>query len=260
MRDSTNQFDLQILVNDKPVHEYPHTDGYTYLEGRSGTNYSLKLVNDSYERVLFVPSVDGLSVLNGKSDWEDGYVVEPRSQVVIPGWRRDNNVTAAFVFADARDSYTNRMGNGASNVGVIGAMVFREKPNLAYIGMAAMPTVFGSPTSATGMLRGIAQNAVQKSGINSLDAVDLGLGTGWGQDTTFHTQEVKFEKRDPNFPDALIALYYDSAKGLERRGINVKATTPVAPNPFPGYAGSTGCAVPPGPITVKPYSGRRNRS
>lgn len=229
MIDNTHQYDLQIHVNGKPVIEYPHADGYTYIEGRVGSYYTLKLINRSFERVLMVPSVDGLSVLNGKADWEDGYVVDAYSEIEIPGWRRDASVAAGFQFSDAKTSYTNRMGNGTSNVGVIGLMVFREQKH-------------------TTTLNAVRNMQISASGANWSKNIDntsfaSEVGTGWGNDVSFNTTSVNFEKRDPNHPDAVIALYYDTAKGLEKRGIKIRSTG--YPNPFPGYNGSGSCPPPP---------------
>lgn len=244
MRDTTNQFEIKILIKDRPVAEYYHTDGYTYLEGRGGSEYVLELVNHSYERVLMVPSVDGLSVLNGKTDWDDGYVVDPHSSVRIPGWRRDNTKTAAFQFADARESYTNRVGNGTSNVGVIGLMVYREKQRVFhYASRGVSLNAFDSLGSGALLSKGmVGSNSIAAAAASAAPE----LGTGWGEDVSFNTTEVKFEKRDPNYPDAILALYYDSAKGLERRGIVVRTTYSSGnPNPFPGY--TRGPSVPPPP-------------
>ena len=189
MRDITNQYELRILIKGRPVAEYAHTDGYTYVEGRGGSEYELELVNHSYERILMIPSVDGLSVLNGKPDWSDGYVVNASSSIRVPGWRRDNTKVAAFEFADARDSYTSRVGNGTSNVGVIGLMVHREKINWnlhPYVLRSASLNAF-DPLSSLG------QNSLSvRSMTNTSDSAAKAsaapeLGTGWGEDTAFQT-------------------------------------------------------------------------
>ncbi len=250
MRDTTNQYEIRVLVKDRSVQEYPHTDGYTYVEGRAGSEYVLELVNLSYERVLMVPSVDGLSVLNGKQDWEDGYVVNPHATMRVPGWRRDNTKVAAFEFADPRDSYTNRVGNGATNVGVIGLMVYREKQQWPTYSLNSL--AIGGGLNSRGMFDAgmLGSNSIAAAAGAEATAKGLRsseLGTGWGEDTTFHTTEVKFEKRDSSYPDAIVALYYDSSKGLERRGIVVRNNyvNSSNPNPFPGY--TRGPSVPPPP-------------
>ena len=245
MLDNTRQFEINVLINDRPVDEYPHTDSYTYLEGRPGSKYELELVNNSYERVMFVPSVDGLNVLNGKAEWEDGYVLDPYNRIRIPGWRRDNTKVAAFEFSDAKGSYTNRMGNGASNTGVIGAMVFREDPMIMFSNASTYISTNSTLRGGMGLkTQSLNMAAPCMSVTASAKSMGSEMGTHWGEDTGFATKEVEFKRRDPNNPDAVIALYYDSVKGLERRGIRIQRVR-TNPLPFPGYS-SGGCTPPPG--------------
>jgi hypothetical protein len=75
----------------------------------------------------------------------------------------------------------------------------------------------------------------------TLCSVQNELSTGWGEEKTFKTSEVnmKFETE----PELFQAIYYDSTKGLEARGIIVKYKTPT-PNPFPTYKRDFGCRPP----------------
>jgi hypothetical protein len=49
-------FELEVLVNDKPVTEYSHK-GMTFLEGRRGSEFKLRFHNKTNKRVLVVPSM-----------------------------------------------------------------------------------------------------------------------------------------------------------------------------------------------------------
>lgn len=64
------------------------------------------------------------------------------------------------------------------------------------------------------------------------------LGTGFGQCQGFETTSVSFDRGDMQ---AMLVLYYDDARGLKSRGIELartkKARERVAPNAFPGLSG-----------------------
>lgn len=229
-------YELHVKVNERrPVREYDHTDGYTYIEGRKGSEYIIEIANNSLERVMAVISVDGLSVLNGTTNWDDGYIVDAQSTIQIPGWTIDKTKIAKFEFDDPYKSYTSRIGNGSSNVGVIGAMIFKEKIHQVNAYRSMFPK---SISTQGGIWSGSLGITSQTAAISTLE-----MGTGWGEESNFNISEVQFERRDPTTPDATLALYYDSAKGLEKRGI-VMDFSKYNPNPFPGLENSIGCKRP----------------
>lgn len=249
MRDFTNQYELEIVVNNRPVDEYPHTDGNTYIEGRSGSNYILRVRNNSHEQIMAILSVDGLSVLDGTDAGLDskGYIIDGYSTIEVPGWTLNRSEIAQFKFGDVSNAYAPRMGKGTSNVGVIGLMVFRPKPVIyrPYASTAKRGDV---------QLLGSSYNSATLSGA-TMDSFDISsqacassapeVGTEFGTVQNFNTRQVTFDKRDPNHPDAIVAIYYDSARGLEKRGIIVGKRT--NPSPFPTYTNSApGCTPPPG--------------
>lgn len=136
MYNSTREFEACILVNGKPVTEVVH-NGQTYIEGRKKTNYELFFRNNSHMQVLVVPSVDGMSVIDGESAGKQspGYVVDPRSEVTIPGWTVNGQEAAEFIFHaqgahwNDEQTYAEEIGADSSNQGAIGFMVFRRKVN-----------------------------------------------------------------------------------------------------------------------------------
>ena len=121
-------YEVEILVNGKPIKMFRHK-GDLFVEGRKNSKFELKIKNNTWQRIEAVPSVDGLSVLDGKACGEasEGYLVPARDSIVIPGWRLDNDSVAEFVFKDKRQSYSKQTGQGTNNVGVIGFMIFKEK-------------------------------------------------------------------------------------------------------------------------------------
>jgi len=140
-----------VKVNDKKTHEYEH-GGETFIEGRKGSEYELFFKNNTHKRLLVVFSVDGLSVMDGKtaSDKSHGYVVDAYREITIPGWKIDSRKAAKFQFRPQQDkantTYVELLQEegfdvDASNQGVIGCMVFEEveKPVTTYTGIRHYP-------------------------------------------------------------------------------------------------------------------------
>lgn len=122
-------YELEVLVHGKPVREHQH-QGKNYIEGKKGSEFTLRFHNRSSERALAVLSVDGLSIMDGKDCSFDsgGYVIDPYSSVNIPGWRLDMENVAKFFFSGAKgESYAGSQSKHR-NIGVIGCAVFRGKP------------------------------------------------------------------------------------------------------------------------------------
>lgn len=126
-------YHARILVKNKPISEYKHNDK-TFVEGRHGSEFELELQNKSGIRVLMIPSVDGLSIVDGKpaSEESGGFVLNPQQTMKIPGWMLDNKTAAKFFFAGKNKSYAATHPENASpvNVGVIGVQVWNERPKL----------------------------------------------------------------------------------------------------------------------------------
>jgi len=121
-----NGFELVVEVDGRRIPEYGHK-GRTYIEGRKFHRYQLKFRNNRAERVLVVPTVDGLSVVDGNPYHFDssGYVVQAYSSVTISGWRTSLTEVRGFEFSDKSGSYSGKT-VGQQNCGVIGALVYAE--------------------------------------------------------------------------------------------------------------------------------------
>jgi hypothetical protein len=118
-------YEVQVLVNGKPVKEYK-TDGKTYIQGNTGTRYSIRVKNNSYKRVMAVVYVDGNSVLNDKND-DSGYVIDGYKSVTINGFRTSMDTEAAFEFSRKGDSRAQKVKGNAVNCGAIGVKIIAEK-------------------------------------------------------------------------------------------------------------------------------------
>jgi hypothetical protein len=125
-----------VLENGSPVYEYKplsthdQRNNETFIEGRHNTAYKIKFTNHTSQRVLIVPSVDGLSVFDGKIATQNsqGYIVAAFGDIEIPGWTLDNKSVAKFVFGTKHNSYAKQgeVDGAENNVGVIGIAVFKE--------------------------------------------------------------------------------------------------------------------------------------
>jgi hypothetical protein len=102
-------------------------DGQLFVVGRAGERYSLRLRNNTRRRFEAVATVDGLDVMDGSRGSFDhrGYILPPSGEVVIDGFRRNENEVAAFRFGSVASSYAAQSGD-ARDVGVIGVAFFRE--------------------------------------------------------------------------------------------------------------------------------------
>lgn len=228
---SRGSFEVEVLVHGRPAQEYSR-DGETFMEGRRGSEFTLRVRNSSSRKALAAVSVDGLSVMDGQEATRGGagYVIESYGSVDIPGWRLDNTEVAHFVFSDLPEAYASRMGK-PRNIGVIGVSIFHEKHRIPHeIHRKSFgPTLGDGP----GLFRG---------GVGSERPVDYGdgIGTGFGRRTKDEVTSVHFNRED--LPVAELLIRYDDAKGLRHRGIDI--TTPhgvgdrvVSADPFPGDVG-----------------------
>ena len=103
--------------------------GRNYVVGESGHRYTIVVRNNTNFRLELVLSVDGLDVLDGKvaSFAKRGYLVDPRGEVEIDGFRQSMDTVAAFRFGSVRGSYAGQKTGDTRNVGVIGVAVFNEQ-------------------------------------------------------------------------------------------------------------------------------------
>jgi len=103
--------------------------GRDYVVGEAGRRYTIVVKNNTNFRLEVVLSVDGLDVLDGKAAAfnKRGYLVDPRGEVEIDGFRQSMDTVAAFRFGSVRGSYAGQKTGDTRNVGVIGVAVFNER-------------------------------------------------------------------------------------------------------------------------------------
>lgn len=127
MQTSNSSFELQVLVEGRPIREYGH-QGRTYIEGRKSNKFTLKFKNNTPNRILAIPSVDGICACDGQPATSEskGYVVPGYSSVEIKGWRKSLEDSADFVFTDKSGAYAAHVA-GDQNTGVLAVRVISEK-------------------------------------------------------------------------------------------------------------------------------------
>jgi hypothetical protein len=102
--------------------------GRDYVVGEAGHRYVIVVHNNTNFRLEVVLSVDGLDVLDGKpaAFGKRGYLIDPRSEVEVDGFRQSMDTVAAFRFGSVRGSYAGQKTGDTRNVGVVGVAVFNE--------------------------------------------------------------------------------------------------------------------------------------
>ena len=265
-----NLFELSVAVPSKhgmsKVPEYGHA-GLTFVEGRRGQPYALKLRNDSAQRILAVVSIDGLNVVDGQpcTPQSRGYVVPAYSSAEIEGWRTSLSEVHRFKFEAKAQSYAKDTTGEVQNCGVISVKYFNEKQQPSFLTETTRTVVEEHhhhypvyPThpwrypvwpeiwftcctdDATGAYSQTTRSgALETKSEVSADVPDFNLGTGWGEAKADNVSETAFEREKEL---CTLALYYAEAADLERVGIKLAkeltvtgTATPALPQAFSGF-------------------------
>jgi hypothetical protein len=259
-----NQIELEVRVHGNPAREYVDREGVTWVEGRKGSEYLLRVINQTYGRILVVASVDGLSVMDGKAaslHSDQGYIIGARSSMAIPGWRLDDYSVAKFKFGGPESSYAAASGQ-PMDIGVIGCAVFLEQyvPPKYAASMAPPviwpPCVRGMSINGESHTKGIVGSHEpggpmyatscynMSAGVAPMvkDCAAPSLGTEFGEKTGHRVTEVTFTRQEP--AHEVLSIRYGTKEELIRRGIDLNQRPEVGrPNPFPA---DRGCVPPPG--------------
>jgi len=122
---------IEITLVDKFGKEYPtyEKDGKTYIAGKDGKRYKIKIKNMGCKRVEAFITVDGRNVITGEEgDYitQTGYIISAFNSVEIDGFRQNMEEVAAFNFSSKEEGYSSKLGT-PENSGVIGVAVFGEQ-------------------------------------------------------------------------------------------------------------------------------------
>ncbi len=227
-------YEVNILVNGSPLKEYIH-DRKIYVEGRKGSSFSVRIRNNSCSKILAIPTIDGLSVINGeKASYESpGYVLQPFSAFVVEGWRKSDKDVAEFYFSDIRESYSQKRGKG-SNQGVIGVAIFKEKeqnepvvyPLFSFDGTTRDPRPYDYCYTDN--------TAKECSFLSASEQVSQKIGTGWGETKRSEVIDVLFDHE--KYPDSVFEIFYNTRSELEKMGVDFDRSPQYMsyPKSFPG--------------------------
>ena len=249
-----SSFEFEILVHGSSAKEY-YYNGKHYIEGKKGSGFSLRMKNNSNGKALFIPTVDGLSIISGKegSFKSQGYIVNAYDSVSIDGWRTSDEKVSAFYFSTPEKSYAKKVNKGG-NLGVIGCVVYKEKERVQVIEKIIreyipMPyekqtpqfpnipwyTVNCSnsqiPTNDVNCFMTCASASGSSMNMSNTPKASQGLGTGFGEDKYSPITKVDFERESS--PSEVFSIYYNTRENLEALGIEFRKPVYVAPSAFP---------------------------
>ena len=226
--------------------------GESYVAGRPGDRYAVRLTNRSSGRVLVVLSVDGVNAVSGDTAavGQTGYVLAPYQSAEITGWRKSWSEAAAFYFTALPDSYAARTGR-PDNVGVIGAAVFRERvpepvsqwqqqaPSVAKEGGAGSGRLDAQRAAAPAAEAEASKSELARRSLNDALA-DKKLGTGHGEREYSPTSQTAFE-RASSTPAEVVQVRYDSYANLLASGVIPRPRPmPRQPDAFPSFVPDPG--------------------
>lgn len=231
-----NDVIVDIVVNGKPVKKHSHDDK-TFIEARSGTEYSIKIKNNYWARQLAVITVDGVNVISGEpagSGVGQGYIVSGYGTIDIKGFRKDTDSVGAFKFTKKGNSYCNEQGLGGNN-GVIGVRIYAEKQKPIIVGYK-LDNDRGIPRRI--LCKSSVSDISQKSftlsqpdmantysvsddnvlcSYNTSNSPDFDLGTTWGKQINDSVTYVTFDTDENSYNDYII--FYDTKQSLQKIGI-----------------------------------------
>lgn len=166
----------------------------SYVEARDQERYSLRLRNNTSQRVGVVIAVDGRNIISGKKSYLDSnermYVLGPWQVAEYGGWRTAKNRVNRFYFTDEYDSYSATW-EDYSAMGVIAVAAFAERKPKSRRQGSKEPR------------RSIASR--QKS------PMSVEPGTGMGEDTLSPSRKVRFKPKKKPLMEKVIKYEWRSS-------------------------------------------------
>lgn len=258
-----SNYEVEVLVNGKSVDEYLH-EGKIYIEGKEKSEFSIKVKNNGISRIVAIPTIDGLSVMDGEpaSLKSRGYIVNGHDSITIDGWRTSDDKVAKFFFTSPEKAYAEKIEKG-ENIGVIGVAVFEEKPSttITYVYEKFYPHEkiypqidpwgprwpWGSPwindigndqytISCSSVNEYSTLTNISDSTSNNTSALyQQEVGTGFGEEKVAPVTTVSFDRKDA--PSEVFEIFYNTREQLKKMGVTFKKPVYVTPSAFPADNG-----------------------
>lgn len=239
-------YSMEILIGGTPVSEYP-ARGTSYIEAIKHREYSVRLHNQTAERIAIALSVDGLNTIDARTTTARDarkWVLGPFETITIDGWQVSSATARHFFFTTEEKSYGSWLGK-TNNLGVIAAAVFREKRRP--IAIYSQPQTEApyrereqsnsgrddksapAPLDSAGPSEGAPAPEKQKDAPDSRESTsgkrsdiqpkksDDYAATGIGEETSHPVQQVFFDCEET--PAAVLELRYEYYDSLVRLGV-----------------------------------------
>ena len=216
---------LEILVDGAPLQQHP-ARGTTYVEALAGREYSVRLRNNTAERVAVALSVDGLNTIDAESTPArdaSKWILGPYETITLDGWQTSASTARRFFFTTEPQSYGAWLGE-TRNLGIISAAVFRERrPKPAPITKQA-PT---PPAAREPRSEGRKDQAEQKERMRTEAGPVLSddyAATGIGEEVGHTVTRVHFDAEKT--PAAVLDVRYEYRDALVRLGVLPRPVPP----------------------------------
>ena len=210
----TDVFRIEVLVDGRPLAEYP-TRGTNYIEALHGREYALRLTNLIDRRIAVALAVDGLNSIDAKTSTAEKaskWVLGPYETTTISGWQVSSTDARRFFFTTEENSYGAWL-DSTANLGVIEAVVFREKKPIMTLGQWLGSRSSAAPAPAD---RARPSGEAEKRAGESADEDGL-AATGIGRRVDHRVRRVHLDLEDR--PAAQLRLRYEYRQQLVYLGV-----------------------------------------
>lgn len=171
----------------------------SYIIARDNERYTIRIHNNSGERVGLVIAVDGRNILTGRKPHlrpnEKMYILQPYASAEYVGWRTSRNGVNRFFFTDIDNSYSAAWGDFSA---------------MGIIAVAAFPEHYQQDQYYSGRKQGGKKSSKARKHAK-------GTGTGFGEERWSPSRSVHFVAQQHPMMREFIKYEYRSS--LCRRGI-----------------------------------------
>lgn len=210
----TDVCSVEVLVDGRPLSEYA-ARGTTYVEARTGREYGVRLSNRTDRRIAVALAIDGLNSIDAKTTdalSASKWVLGPYESITVEGWQTSAGTARRFFFTTEEHSYGQWLGR-TENLGVIEAVVFKEKPPRRTFREWLGGRSSAAPKSS---LKARPPAEPESSTAEGSDADDL-AATGIGREIDHRVRRVRLDLE--NVPATRVRIRYEYRPQLVRLGV-----------------------------------------